>query len=64
MRKKDKQKASETHCLSQSEYPMPGTDLHFTTAIPHPGRVPDVDGESTSYRPQFTFKVGAATNGS
>lgn len=60
MKKKSNSKASETHCLSQTKYPMPGTDLGTTTAIPHPGRVMDVDGESTLYRPQHTFKVGPA----
>lgn len=54
MKKQSSQKAIETHCLRQQRFPLPGTDLGYLNAQPM-DFVPDVDGESTNYPPQFTF---------
>ena len=35
MKKKTGQQSIETHDISQRQYPMPGTDLGETTAIPY-----------------------------
>ena len=47
MKRKSEEKAVETHCLSSNKFPMPGTDLGTTNAIPCDLAV-DVDGGSSN----------------
>lgn len=42
--------------MRQQRFPLPGTDLGSLNARPM-DFVPDVDGESTNYPPQFSFSV-------
>ncbi len=49
MKRKEDQQAIETHCLSANRFPMPGTDLGTTNAIPCDLAV-DVGGGSGNSR--------------
>lgn len=49
MKRKSEQQAIETHDTSANRFPMPGTDLGTTNAIPCDLAI-DVDGGSSSSR--------------
>jgi hypothetical protein len=49
MKRKSEQQAIETHDISANRFPMPGTDLGTTNAIPCDLAV-DVDGGSSNSR--------------